>query len=101
MTTPMNPQEMLQAFQTAYKQDPRDGLTVTPGVEGGELRVEVRHLDADGELRGFDVVAQPAPSEDRSAAEVGQAVAEVVERELGYGQLPARDEQGEFKRIVV
>lgn len=101
MTTPMNPQEMLEAFQAAYKQDPRDGLTVTPGVEGGELRVEVRHLDADGEVRGFDVVAQPAPTEDRSAAEVGQAVAEVVERELAYGQLPARDEQGEFKRIVV
>lgn len=97
----MNLQDALSAFQAAYQQDPRDGLTVTPSVEGGELRVEVRHVDADGQTHGFDVVAQPAPSENRSAAEVGQAVAEVVERELGYGQLPARDDEGEFKRIVV
>lgn len=101
MTTPVNPQEILQAFQAAYHQDPRDGLTVTPSVEGGELRVEVRHVDADGQTHGFDVVAQPTPAEGKSAEDVGRDVAEVVERELAYGQLPARNDEGEYKRIVV
>ena len=97
----MNLQDALTAFNAAYTQDPRDGLSVTPSVEGAELRVEVRHLDADGETRGFNVVAQPTEAEGKSAEQVGQDVAEVVERELAYGQLPARGEDGDFKRIVV
>ena len=97
----MNLQDALTAFDAAYTKDPRDGLTITPSVQGGELRVEVRHLDADGETRGFNVVAQPTAAEGKTAEEVGRNVAEVVERELAYGQLPAQDEQGEYKRIVV
>ncbi|SEI85909.1 hypothetical protein SAMN04488058_10263 [Deinococcus reticulitermitis] len=90
-----------QAFEANYQQDPRDGLTVTASTGDGELRVEVRHLDADGETRGFTVVAQPTEGEDKSAEDVGRDVAEVVERELAYGQLPARGEDGEYRRIVV
>ena len=97
----MNLSDALSAFEAAYRQDPRDGLSVTPSVQGGELHVEVRHKDADGELRGFDVVAQPTEAEEKSAQDVGRDVAEVVERELGYGQLPARGEDGSFKRVVV
>lgn len=97
----MNLNDVQQAFQSAYQQDPRDGLTVTPQVNEGDFTVQVRHLDADGEMRGFDVVAQPTAAEGKSAQEVGQDVAEVTQRELGYGQLSAADDQGEFKRIVV
>lgn len=97
----MNLQDVLEAFQAAYRPDPRDGLTVTPQVQEGEVQVEVRHKDADGTLRGFDVVAMPTEAEGKSAQEVGQNVAEVVERELGYGQLGAQGEDGTFKRIVV
>ncbi|WP_135228142.1 hypothetical protein [Deinococcus fonticola] len=97
----MNLSDVQTAFQSAYRPDPRDGLTVTPQVNAGDFTVQVRYLDADGELRGFDVVAQPTPSEGRSAPEVGLNVAEVVARELAYGQLSAADEEGQFKRIVV
>ncbi|WP_229723551.1 hypothetical protein [Deinococcus aerolatus] len=69
-------------------------------MSGHAFHVSVRFQDVDAE-RGFDVVAEPLPSEHRSAEELGQAVAEVVSRELMYAQLPARDEQGDFKRIVV
>lgn len=97
----MNLQDIQTAFEGAYKKDPRDGLTVTPQVGAGDFTVLVRHKDADGTLRGFDVVAQPTASEEKSAQQVGQEVAEVVERELGYGQLSAAGEDGTFKRIVV
>ena len=100
-TDSMNLQDALNAFNSSYKQEPRDGLTVTPSASEGELKVEVRHKDADGELRGFDVVAQPTAAEEKSAQQLGQDVAEVVERELGYGQLSAAGEDGSFKRIVV
>ena len=97
----MNLSDVHQAFQTAYRQDPRDGLTVTPQVNEGDFTVQVRHIDADGETRGFDVIAQPTDAEGKSAQELGQDVAEVVERELGYGQLSAAAEDGTYKRIVV
>lgn len=97
----MDLQAAQQAFEANYRQDPRDGLTVTASTESGELRVEVRHLDADGETRGFTVVAQPTEGEDKSAEDVGRDVAEVVERELAYGQLPARGDDGDYRRIVV
>lgn len=97
----MNLQDIQTAFEAAYHQDPRDGLTVTPQVGTGDFTVLVRHKDADGTTRGFDVVAQPTGAEGKSAAQVGQEVAEVVERELGYGQLSAAGEDGTFKRIVV
>ncbi len=96
----------LQAAQTAFEsafdahKHGREGLNVVPEVNGGAFHVSVRFQDVDAE-RGFDVVAEPLPSEHRSAEELGQAVAEVVKRELMYGQLPARDEQGDFRRIVV
>ena len=96
----MDLQIALTAFQSAYQPDPRDGLTVTPEVAGQTLRVQVRHQDQDV-LRGFDVVAEPLSSEERSAEDVGQSVAEVVARELAYGQLSAADEDGKFKRVVV
>lgn len=97
----MNNQDIQQAFEAAYQQDPRDGLTVNHIIEDGHFRVEVRHQDVDGNLRGFNVVAEPTEAEERSAGDIGQAMAQVVAQELAYGQLPARDEGGEFKRIVV
>lgn len=97
----MNLQDIQTAFEAAYQQDPRDGLTITPQVGTGDFTVLVRHKDADGTLRSFDVVAQPTGIEGKNAAQVGQEVAEVVERELGYGQLSAAGEDGTFKRIVV
>ncbi len=98
----MNLQEAQSAFESAFnaQQDGREGLDVAPRVSGGMFHVSVRFQDVDTE-RGFDVVAEPLPSEHRSAEQLGQEVAEVVKRELMYGQLPARDEQGDFRRIVV
>ncbi|GAA4012858.1 hypothetical protein GCM10022631_25710 [Deinococcus rubellus] len=96
----------LQAVQTAFEsafhaqQHGREGLNTTPQVSGGTFHVAVRFQDVDTE-RGFDVVAEPLPSEHRSAEQLGQEVAEVVKRELMYGQLPARDEHGDFRRVVV
>ncbi len=97
----MNISDIQTAFEGSYKQDPRDGLSVTPQAGTGDFTVLVRHKDADGTLRGFDVVAQPTEAEEKTAQQVGQDVAEVVERELGYGQLAAAGEDGTFKRIVV
>ena len=99
-TEAMDLQDALTAFQDAYRPDPREGLSVTPQVQGGALSAKVRHQDGET-LRGFDVVAEPLPSERRSAAELGRDVAEVVHRELAFGQLAATDDQGAFKRIVV
>lgn len=93
--------EIQQAFDAAYTKAPRDGLSLNHSQEDGLLRIEVRHQDADGELRGFDVVVQPTEGEERSATDYGEAAAQVVEQELAYGQLPARGDDGEFKRIVV
>ncbi|WP_261663445.1 hypothetical protein [Deinococcus sp. Marseille-Q6407] len=97
----MNISDIQQAFDAAYTKDPRDGLTINHSSEEGHFRVEVRHQDTDGNLRGFDVVAEPTPAEERSADDIGQAMAQVVEQELAYGQLPARGDDGEFRRIVV
>ncbi|MFC6591396.1 hypothetical protein ACFP81_04800 [Deinococcus lacus] len=97
----MNISDLQQAFDAAYTKDPREGLTIRHSQEDGHFRIEVRHQDADGELRGFDVVIMPTEGEDRSAEDYGQAAAQVVEQELAYGQLPARGEDGTFKRIVV
>lgn len=97
----MNLNDIQSAFQSAYQPDPRDGLSVTPQVQEGSFAVEVRHKDADGTLRGFDVVAQPTDAEAKTAQQLGEEVAEVVARELGYGQLSAAGEDGAFKRIVV
>lgn len=97
----MNLQDIQTAFQAAYRPDPREGLSVTPQVGSGDFTVLVRHKDADGTTRGFDVVAQPTDGEEKTAEQVGQEVAEVVARELGYGQLSAAGEDGTFKRIVV
>ncbi len=96
----MNLQEALDTFRQSYSPDPREGLSVNPEVRGQTLMIEVRHQD-DGLTRGFDVVAEPLPSEQRSAGDLGRDMAEVVHRELAYGQLPATDEQGEYRRIVV
>lgn len=96
----MNLEDVKAAFQSAYKPSPREGLSTETLIQGGELHVQVRWQDVD-ELRGFDVVAMPVEGEEKSAEEVGQDIAQVVEQELAYGQLPARDESGEFKRIVV
>ena len=96
----MDFQRALTAFQTACQPDPREGLTVSPEVVGQTLQVRVRHQDQDVP-RGFDVVAEPLETEGRSADELGQAVAEVVARELAYGQLSAAAEDGQFKRVVV
>ena len=97
----MNPQDILTAFNAAYTKDPRDGLTITHDTEDGKLRIQVRHVDVEGDVHGFDVVAQPTEAEGKSAEEVGRDMAEVVERELAYAQLPAQDENGDFRRIVV
>ena len=96
----MDLQEALQAFRTAYTPAPREGLTVNAHVEGSAFSVQVRHQDGDT-LRGFDVVAEPLESEERGADQLGRDVAEVVQRELAYGQLSAADDAGHFKRIVV
>lgn len=96
----------LQAAQTAFQsafdaqKHGREGLNISPVVDGAKFHVSVRFQDVDAE-RGFDVVAEPLPSEHRSAEQLGQEVAEVVGRELMYGQLPARGEDGNFRRIVV
>ncbi|UQN05733.1 hypothetical protein [Deinococcus sp. QL22] len=95
----MNLQDVVSAFETAYTPDPREGLSVTH-VMDGKLQIEVRHQDQDA-LRGFDVVAEPLETEQRNAADLGRDMAEVVARELAYGQLSAVDEEGNFKRIVV
>ncbi len=92
-------QTAFEAAFNAHKHD-REGLNVVPDASGSSFHVSVRFQDVDTE-RGFDVVAEPLASESRSAGELGQEVAEVVKRELMYGQLAARDEQGDFKRIVV
>lgn len=101
-TTNMDLQVAQTAFESAFDthKHGREGLNIMPEVSGHTFHVSVRFQDVDAE-RGFDVVAEPLLSERRSAEELGQAVAEVVSRELMYAQLPARDEQGDFKRIVV
>ncbi|MGY2894905.1 hypothetical protein [Deinococcus sp. UYEF24] len=96
----MDLQTALSAFQSAYQADPREGLSVSPEVVGQTFRVQVRHQDQDV-LRGFDVVAEPLDTEGRSPTEIGESVAEVVGRELAFGQLSAADEDGQFKRVVV
>ncbi|MFB9993971.1 hypothetical protein ACFFLM_18610 [Deinococcus oregonensis] len=96
----MNLHDVLTAFETAYTPDPREGLSVTHSVLDSKLQIEVRHQDQNA-LRGFDVVAEPLETEQRSADELGRDMAEVVARELAYGQLSAVDEEGSFKRIVV
>jgi len=96
----MDLQAALNAFNTSYTPDEREGLTVTPTIEGGRLSVTVRHQDGET-LRGFDVVAEPLANEERTASDLGKDVAEVVARELAYGQLSATDAEGQYKRIVV
>lgn len=96
----MNLEDALLAFRAAFTYDHPEGLTIDSRVEGGTLRVEVRNQDVDA-LRGFDVVAEPLPGEDRDAVQLGEDVARVVEQELMYGQLSAQDEEGKFKRVVV
>lgn len=96
----MNLEDVKAAFEQAYAYSGDEGIAIESRVQGGELRVEVRHRDVD-ERRGFDVVLMPLPSEERSTQELGEAVARVVEQELAYGQLPAVGEDGSFKRIVV
>lgn len=98
----MDLQAAHSAFESAFDAEKhgREGLSVVAETGGGTFQVSVRFKDVDAE-RGFDVVAEPLPSEDRSAEQLGQAVAEVVQRELMYGQLPAQDEHGDFRRIVV
>ncbi len=100
-TTGMDLQAAQSAFESAFDAEKhgREGLKVMAET-GSTFHVSVRFKDVDAE-RGFDVVAEPLPSEDRSAGQLGQAVAEVVQRELMYGQLPAQDENGDFRRIVV
>lgn len=90
----------LAAFRSAFTYSHPEGLNITPGVQGRTLRVEVRHQDVD-EQRGFDVVAEPLETEERSAQQLGEAIARVVEQELMYGQLPAVGEHGAYRRIVV
>lgn len=96
----MNLQDALAALTTSLESLNRDDVTMTPRVDGDELTVTVRSTDVDA-LRGFDVVAQPLPSEERTPDDLAHDITEVVERELMYGQLAATDEDGEFKRIVV
>lgn len=96
----MNLQDALAALTTSLESLNRDDVTMTPRVTGDGLTVTVRSTDVDA-LRGFDVVAQPLPSEERTADDLAHDITEVVERELMYGQLAATDEDGEFKRIVV
>lgn len=96
----MNLQDALAALTTSLESLNRDDVTMTPRLTGDGLTVTVRSTDVDA-LRGFDVVAQPLPSEERTADDLAHDITEVVERELMYGQLAATDEDGEFKRIVV
>lgn len=96
----MNLEDALLAFRAAFTYDHPEGLKIEPRVEGGTLRVEVRHQDVNA-VRGFDVVAEPLESEERDAVQLGEDVARVVEQELMYGQLPAQNEEGNFKRVVV
>lgn len=96
----MNLEDALLAFRAAFTYDHPEGLSIEPRVEGGTFRVEVRHQDVNA-VRGFDVVAEPLESEERDAVQLGEDVARVVEQELMYGQLPAQDEEGAFKRVVV
>lgn len=96
----MNLEDVKTAFEQAYQYSGDEGIAIESRVQEGELRIEVRHRDVD-ETRGFDVVAMPLPSEERSAQELGEAVARVVEQELAYGQLPAQGDDGSFKHIVV
>ncbi|WP_019585422.1 hypothetical protein [Deinococcus apachensis] len=100
MTARMNLQDTLTAFQAAFTYDHPEGLTITPHVDDGTFRVEVRHQDVNA-LRGFDVIAEPLESEKRDAVQLGEDVARVVEQELMYGQLPVVGEDGAFRRIVV
>ncbi|GAA5531825.1 hypothetical protein [Deinococcus aluminii] len=100
MTARLNLHDALTAFRAAFTYDHPEGVTVTPRVEGGILRVEVRTQDVNT-LRGFDVVAEPLESEERDALQLGEDIARVVEQELMYGQLPAAGEDGAFRRIVV
>lgn len=89
-----------RAFEEVLRLDPKDGLTVKAEVQGEELRVEVRHQDVD-ELRGFDVMARAAGNDQKTAEAIGREMAQVVERELGYGQLPACGDDGHYKHIMV
>lgn len=100
MTARLNLQDALTAFQTAFTYEHPEGLTIDPRVEGGTLRIEVRHQDVNA-LRGFDVIAEPLESEERGAQQLGEDIARVVEQELMYGQLPAVGEDGAYRRIVV
>ena len=100
MTAPLNLEDSLRAFRAAFAYDHPEGLIITPHVDGGTFRVEVRNQDVDA-LRGFDVVAQPLETEERDAVQLGEDVARVVEQELMYGQLPAVGEGGAYRRIVV
>ncbi|KEF34644.1 hypothetical protein RDMS_06205 [Deinococcus sp. RL] len=100
MTSPVNLEEALAAFRTAFTYEHPEGIQVNPQVHENELRVEVRHQDVST-LRGFDVVAQPLETEERDAGQLGEDIARVVEQELMYGQLPAVGEDGAFRRIVV
>ncbi|PNY82050.1 hypothetical protein [Deinococcus koreensis] len=100
MTAPLNLQDALAALTPALGELHRDDVTMTPSTREGELRVEVRSTDVDA-LRGFDVVAMPLPTEHKTPDELARNITEVIHRELMYGQLAAKDEDGEFKRIVV
>ena len=100
MTAPVNLEEALAAFRTAFTYEHPEGFQITPQIAGDELRVEVRHQDVNA-LRGFDVVAQPLEAEERDAQQLGEDIARVVEQELMYGQLPVVGEDGAFRRIVV
>lgn len=100
MTAALNLEDALASFRSAFTYSHPEGLTITPHIDGKVLRVEVRNQDIDA-LRGFDVVAEPLETEHRSAAQLGEDVARVVEQELMYGQLPAVGEGGAFRRIVV
>ncbi|GAA5511786.1 hypothetical protein Dcar01_00499 [Deinococcus carri] len=100
MTARLNLQDALTAFRAAFTYEHPEGITITPQVEDGKLRVEVRAPDVNT-TRGFDVVAEPLESEERDAAQLGEDIARVVEQELMYGQLPAVGEDGAYRRIVV
>ncbi|WP_034383425.1 hypothetical protein [Deinococcus sp. YIM 77859] len=100
MTARLNLQEALEAFQSAFNSDHPEGVTITPRVEDSTLYIEVRTQDVNAR-RGFDVVAEPLESEGRSARQLGEDLARVVEQELMYGQLPAVGEDGAYRRIVV
>ncbi|MFC4639393.1 hypothetical protein [Deinococcus hohokamensis] len=100
MTASLDLNAALAAFQTAFTYSHPEGLRIAPSVQGQVLRVEVRHQDVD-ERRGFDVVAEPLDTEQRTAQQLGEDIARVVEQELMYGQLPAVGDNGAYRRIVV